>query len=552
MNSRTLPLAIFLVGLLVCLAGNAQHALWDRDEPRYGVATREMLETGDWIIPHFNGETRYDKPILIYWLMAGPMSLFGIGEFGARFVSGVMGALRALLVFYFARRIGCGERGALLAAALALFVPLLLVISKAATIDSTLILAITGVQWLLWESGDRPFSWRRHLALWALLGVTVLLKGPPGPLIAALTWLSLATWNAVSPIASQAPRASPTDRVLRAAVGIVAFLAVTMIWVAPAWIRTNGDFIMTSINRHVVERAKTSLEGHSGPFFYYIPVLIVTALPFTGVLLAGAAWAARNTRERTVRFLWCWIVPAVIVFSLVKTKLPHYVAPMVPAFCLMAGLWWTRFVEEGNAALRPRPWVVASGGWLAVVAGFAALGIPLGASVMGFGLNPIVTMAAGGIMGLGFCWGGVLWLQGEWHGALAKWFGGWLATLAIAFFLVLPELDAIRVSKPTGVWVRENAPPGAYHMMSDFDEPTMVFYARNRFRTMGKREWPEVFAKLNDLQTPAVLVITQTRWNNFLRDYQGPIDPRVGVRRRIDGFQIESGGPETVLIVGNW
>src|SRR4051794_31046099 len=86
------PIAIAVLALGLNLAGNGRTGLWDRDEPRYAVCVREMRARGDWIFPTFNGEPRYQKPILIYWLMGLGMALAGDNPFGARLVSSLAGA----------------------------------------------------------------------------------------------------------------------------------------------------------------------------------------------------------------------------------------------------------------------------------------------------------------------------------------------------------------------------------------------------------------------------------------------------------------------------
>src|SRR5208337_5018732 len=87
----TAPLLIVLLALSINLAGNARTGLWDRDEPRFATAVREMRARGDWIVPTFNGEPRYHKPILIYWLMGLSTALAGDTPFGARIVSTLAG-----------------------------------------------------------------------------------------------------------------------------------------------------------------------------------------------------------------------------------------------------------------------------------------------------------------------------------------------------------------------------------------------------------------------------------------------------------------------------
>ena len=92
------------VALLENLAGNARTGLWDRDEPRYAVAVREMRSRGDWIFPTFNDEPRYHKPILIYWLMGLSTAIAGNSPFGARLVSGFAGSATCVLIWAMGRR----------------------------------------------------------------------------------------------------------------------------------------------------------------------------------------------------------------------------------------------------------------------------------------------------------------------------------------------------------------------------------------------------------------------------------------------------------------
>src|SRR4051794_3856991 len=146
--------AIAALALTLNLAGNGRTSLWDRDEPRYAGCTREMRARGDWIHPTFNGEPRYHKPILIYWLMRGGVALGGDNAFGARLVSAVAGAGTCLVVLRLGRRM-LGARAATLAALMLATSPIMVAESKLATTDATLTLLLVGSQACLWELGLR-------------------------------------------------------------------------------------------------------------------------------------------------------------------------------------------------------------------------------------------------------------------------------------------------------------------------------------------------------------------------------------------------------------
>src|SRR2546423_2314533 len=80
-------LILMAAGLYVL--GNGAVALWDRDEPRYAQTSRQMLQSGDWVVPRLYDEPRTAKPPLIYWLQAACMSGLGDNSFAARLPSAV-------------------------------------------------------------------------------------------------------------------------------------------------------------------------------------------------------------------------------------------------------------------------------------------------------------------------------------------------------------------------------------------------------------------------------------------------------------------------------
>jgi 4-amino-4-deoxy-L-arabinose transferase-like glycosyltransferase len=92
---------IILIAVFISFFRLGSVTLFDVDEAVFAQATKEMIENADWITPTYNGENRYDKPILFYWLMAASYKVFGINEFAARFPSALSGVLLVLSVFLF-------------------------------------------------------------------------------------------------------------------------------------------------------------------------------------------------------------------------------------------------------------------------------------------------------------------------------------------------------------------------------------------------------------------------------------------------------------------
>ena len=182
-----------LVGLLALtlnLAGNARISLWDRDEPRYAGATREMRASGDWLRPTFNAEPRYHKPVLIYWLMMAGTALGGDNPFGARLVSALAGTGTCLVVLAWGRRM-LGDRVGLWAALILATAPIVVVESKLATTDATLAFLVVGCQFALWELSRGPSKAAAAL-FWTFLALATLTKGPVGPALivasAGVSW----------------------------------------------------------------------------------------------------------------------------------------------------------------------------------------------------------------------------------------------------------------------------------------------------------------------------------------------------------------------------
>lgn len=557
-NQIRIPLILFVVSLAIFLVGNGSHALWDRDEPRYGVATREMLERGDFVVPHFNGGIRYDKPVLIYWLMAVPMKILGVNEFSARLVSGLAGALRVVLIYLFALRLGCHREGAVLAAVVSAFGVLGALISKAATIDSALVLTIVAALWLYWERLRHGFSWGKHLLFWGVLAASILLKGPPGPAIVGLAIITFHLWmkfggdgDAIAPGAI-----SPVPaRITQSLVGLLFLVCLVLPWVWLAWERTDGGFFRVSIGKHVIERSRSELEGHGGPFFYYLLALVPATFPFSGALWSAGRWGLARHHRTTLRFLWAWFLPGLIMFSLVKTKLPHYIAPLIPALGLMAGLWWSARIDYEDDA-EPK-WSRLVGALLVLVPGSAAaiaLVVYPPSMDLPFSMGRFTVVST--IVGASTLAGACFWLMRRDVASLLVLCFGWLAAIVLGLVWLMPLLDSKRPSRQLGLWLRENAPPTAHLMMVEFEEPSLVFYAGREIEDIGKGDRVAAFSRLNDVGSAAALITTRDRWEKFQSEYRekdgGEVGSQVRSGLRVRAFQFEQGRWMDLRIICNW
>jgi 4-amino-4-deoxy-L-arabinose transferase-like glycosyltransferase len=377
--------------------------LIDRDEPRFAEASREMIESGDYVVPFFNNQFRFDKPPLAYWAQVASYKIFGENDFAARFPSTIAAALIALSVFAWGTRISSERVGCWAAIVFTLSLQTFLH-AKAAVADMWLVLFVTLAHWAGYElfrdrlaneskrptlNVQRPTSnsgwwWTFYLAL----AFAFLAKGPIG-------WTPLLTVTATIILLRQSELA-PRFKFSR---GIVLMLAVVAVWGIPALIRTHGEFLAVGIGRHVIGRSFATMEGHGGnslgPYLLLLPFYFVTIFvsffPWSIELpwLVRTLWHEQEIgvtphargysgRDKIDNYLLTGAGIIFIIFSLIKTKLPHYTLPAFPLLSLLLARRWID--SEMPIALFKRSGVTFAIVWLAIalcIAPFAARYFPV-------------------------------------------------------------------------------------------------------------------------------------------------------------------------------
>jgi 4-amino-4-deoxy-L-arabinose transferase-like glycosyltransferase len=338
-------LLIGLLALTLNLAGNGRTSLWDRDEPRYAGATREMRESGDWVRPTFNAEPRYHKPVLIYWLMLAGTAIGGDNPFGVRLVSALMGVGTVLLAWGWTRRV-LGPTAGTLAGLVLATMPLMVAESKLGTTDATLTFFYVGCQIALWELATRP-SLRAALAFWGLLGLAVLTKSPAAPaLLVASVGMGWACGG---------PSPLVYFRRLRWRWGLPLFLAIVVPWNVAILVRSGGEYFDVAVGYHIVQRATQKLEEHGGFLGYYVAVGGATLLPWAALIPAALVMAWGRRRETPAAgFLIGWAIGPLIFLECVRTKLIHYYLPAVPALAILTAWLLDRMLTAPAEVGLPR------------------------------------------------------------------------------------------------------------------------------------------------------------------------------------------------------
>ncbi len=309
--------------------GNAP--LFDRDEGAFSEATREMVESGNYISTTLNGDPRYDKPILTYWVQAVGVAVLGWNEWGLRLHSALAAILWVLVVWGFARRQWDDTTGwvAGMLTATSLWV---MVIGRAATADAllNLFLTLTLVDLFRFWKEDRKAPLFR-VFLWTGLGF--LTKGPVAIAVPLASAFLLAlfrgqVWRFVKAIFHPA--------------GWAIFFAVAGPWYWAIYRMDGQAFIDGFFLGHNLNRFADTMEGHGGALYYFIPVVLLILLPHTSLFVKTLGKIRKANRSDLELFLWLWFAFVFVFFSVSSTQLPHYLLyGATPLFLLMA-----RYREE--------------------------------------------------------------------------------------------------------------------------------------------------------------------------------------------------------------
>jgi 4-amino-4-deoxy-L-arabinose transferase-like glycosyltransferase len=324
--------------------------LIDRDEPRFAEASREMIERADYVVPHFNNGLRLDKPPLAYWAQIASYRIFGANDFAARFPSTIAAALVALSIFAWGKRIA-DERVGLWAAIIFTLSLQTFLHAKAAVADMWLVLFMTLAHWAGYELAIRGAAISR--APWAIwkspflvfyfsLAFGFLAKGP-------IAWTPLLTVASTRLFAPQFALA----RQFKFVRGILLTIAIVALWGIPALIRTDGEFLTIGIGRHVVGRSFGAMEGHGANSFglyllllpFYFATIFISFFPWSIKLPSLMAKLSRkqaagvtdpgHNRDKIDNYLFAGAAIIFIIFTLIKTKLPHYTLPAFPLLSLL-------------------------------------------------------------------------------------------------------------------------------------------------------------------------------------------------------------------------
>lgn len=553
-------LGIAAVAALIFFTNLGVPRLWDDDEPRNAQCAREMLARGDLVVPTFNQELRTDKPVLLYWLMMAAYRTLGDDEFSARFWSALCAVGTSLATYHLGRSlfrpaVGCWA-GLMMASSLMFGVT-----GRAATPDSLLILCTTIglLGYVAWarpaastsrQGGCDRWATLRHLPCFAALGLAVLAKGPVGvvlPLGAivvylwsleetppALRWRQrLLGWCQPLPWLRSVWRARPLAAIL-----VVA--AIALPWYVVVGMQTEGQWLRGFLGKHNLDRFLAPMERHGGPFFFYLPAIVIGFFPWSIFLPLALGNLVRAIRARqpsadSFRFLAAWAGTYVVFFSLAGTKLPSYVLPAYPALAILTAAFLDDWIA--HRAEPPLGWLRAAWASLPLVGLGLVVALPILARQFLPGEGALALVGLIPLLG-----GAMAWYQAERRQRLPAL--ATLAATAVLFSVGLFGFAAVRVSQ------YHNSPalvagaarlgmPGATISTYRYTVPSLVYYAQRRIPALNQ---DDQVRKLLDRDPQALVITTHKAWERL----QAKLPPGVRVLERQPRFLKR----EEVVIVG--
>jgi 4-amino-4-deoxy-L-arabinose transferase-like glycosyltransferase len=328
------------------------------DEPRYAQVAREMFARGDFVTPTLGGHTWFEKPALLYWLMMAAYGAFGVSEWAARLATAAAGVLTVLCVGWVGRRVEAASHEAMrglgvVSAAVMASSAGLLVFARAATFDALLTATVTAALACFFVSELERDGRRRRpflVGFYAFVGASLLAKGLVGVVIPALV---------VAGYFLLRRRWPPLLR-LGLPWGVLLCLLVAALWYGPVTARHGWAFVDEFFVQHHFARYTSNKYHHPQPFYFYVPIVLLLALPWTFFLLSGLAGlreANARAEEAGVRarvLAAAWLLAPLLFFSLSGSKLPGYVLPALPGAALLAGERVLKYLRGGGEVLTMR------------------------------------------------------------------------------------------------------------------------------------------------------------------------------------------------------
>jgi 4-amino-4-deoxy-L-arabinose transferase-like glycosyltransferase len=515
--------------------------LVDETEPLFAEAARQMTETGDWITPYFNGVTRFDKPPLIYWLMAIAYQTIGVNEWAVRLPSALAAIALTVMGFYTLKQFGFPSPAA----------------AETATAPN-LPRHTTRQQWLTAWIGAAMIALNTHTLVWARTGVSdMLLSGcmgtallaffcgyaqPARPQVQARWYLAFYVLAALAvlakgPVGIVLPvliigafllyvgNGWTVLREMRLLRGGLIFLAIAVPWYVLV-IQANGqEYIDSFFGYHNFERFTQVVNRHDAPWYFYFFAVLVGFAPWSLYLPVAIArlriwqrthWQQQPRAAHLSLFALSWLAVIFSFFTIAVTKLPSYVLPLMPAAAILVALLWSEQMTRPRLSRSVLITGIVNTVFLAALAG-AVLYSPnwMGGDPAMQNLPEVIRQS--GILP----WGAAVWAiaaiamlvlllrrQGRW-----LWLVNFIGFCAFIIFAVVPAffvVDSLRQLplRQLSETIVQAQQPQERLMMLGFQKPSLVFYTERPILFISDPDaLEERLDQIYQQNTPSVLMV---------------------------------------------
>ncbi|MEH2252027.1 ArnT family glycosyltransferase [Nostoc sp.] len=371
--------------------------LVDETEPLFAEASRQMLVTGDWITPFFNGDTRFDKPALIYWCQAIAYAIIGVNEWAVRLPSAIAALGLICLAFYTVHwYLAKQDELEQVSRPTRRYLTSFIVAALMALNPETIVWARTGVSDMLLtgcmasallcfflgyagkegsrEQGEnfsplpsapRPsvssaqspmpnalFPNKWYLAFYVLIAGAILTKGPVGIVLPGLI---------VGAFLLYVGKFREVLREMRLLMGILIIIGLSVPWYALVIWRNGWNYINSFFGYHNLERFTEVVNGHSAPWYFYFLVVLLGFAPYSVYLPVSIVklkfwrrshWRSLERFQQFGLFAWFWFASVFSFFTIAVTKLPSYVLPLMPAAAILVALLWSDLLPNTETGER--------------------------------------------------------------------------------------------------------------------------------------------------------------------------------------------------------
>ena len=351
LNPVSILILVVVYALLWFGTLNYRHLI-PSDEGRYAEIAREMLVTGDWVTPRYNGYKYFEKPPLQIWATATAFNIFGVGDWQARLWTALTGFLTIVFIGFTGARIYSSRAGWLAAVALASS-PMWVIGGHINSLDmglSAFLVAALCSLLLAQTSSNKTYSRNWMWACWAFMALATLSKGVIGVAIPGMVFAvySITAWD------------WKIWKRLHIISGSILFLAITAPWFVLIAQR-NPEFLEFFFIHEHLQRFTQTAHSRTGPIYFFLPLLLLGFLPWIAQVPGAIAqtWRERNREFSSGWLLTCWFVVILGFFSISQSKLPGYIIPLFPALALIVGSQLDRNLGSSNSL--SLPWQLQTG-----------------------------------------------------------------------------------------------------------------------------------------------------------------------------------------------